>query len=113
MSGREKKKKKFLIISQEKIKNLFFFFFFAAIYEKKDQFCLITEKASENINEIHHRQPVILNSFTDVNRYLSIELSGSDFLNKCIKPKLTFYEISKDVNKPINNTPSLIQPKNN
>ena len=85
--------------------------FFAAIYEK-DQFCLITEEASENINEIHHRQPVILNS-TDVNRYLSLELSGSDFLNKCTKPKLTFYEISKDVNKPTNNTPSLIQPKNN
>jgi putative SOS response-associated peptidase YedK len=30
--------------------------FFAGIYEN-DQFCLITEEASDNIKEIHHRQP--------------------------------------------------------
>ncbi len=85
--------------------------FFAAIYEK-DQFCLITEEASENIKDVHHRQPVILNQ-TDVNRYLNLELSGSNFLKECKKPNLVFYEISKDVNKPTNNTASLIQPINN
>ncbi len=85
--------------------------FFAAIYEK-DQFCLITQEASENIIEIHHRQPVILNQ-TDVNRYLNLELSGSNFLKECKKPNLIFHEISKDVNKPTNNTASLIQPTNN
>ncbi len=81
--------------------------FFAGIYEI-DQFCLITEKASENIQEIHHRQPVILNQI-DVNRYLNLELSGSNFLKNCKKPNLNFYRISKDVNKPSNNTVSLIQ----
>tara|TARA_Y100000591_G_C21722470_1_gene639518 strand:+ start:221 stop:847 length:627 start_codon:yes stop_codon:yes gene_type:complete len=84
--------------------------FFAAIYEK-DQFCLITEEASEDIREIHHRQPVILNQ-NDINRYLNIELLGSSFLKGRKKPNLIFHEISKDVNKPTNNTASLIQPIN-
>ena len=39
--------------------------FIAGIYEY-DEFCLITEEAKPNIQEIHHRQPVILNE-TDVN----------------------------------------------
>ncbi len=81
--------------------------FFAGIFEN-DQFCLITEEASENIKNIHNRQPVILNK-TDVNRYLNLELSGSNFLKDCAKPNLIFHEISKDVNKPANNTISLIQ----
>ena len=68
--------------------------FFAGIYEK-DQFCLITEEATENIKEIHHRQPVILN-ITDVNHYLNLELFGSN-----------------EVNKPTNNTASLIQEISN
>ena len=81
--------------------------FFAGIYEN-DQFSLITEEASKNITEIHHRQPVILNQ-TDINRYLNLELSGSNFLKERNKPDLVFHKISKDVNKPTNNTISLIQ----
>jgi len=83
--------------------------YMAGIYEN-NEFCLITEQASKNVNEIHHRQPVILNE-TDVNRYLNLELSGSDFLKECNKTKLTFYEISREVNKPTNNSISLIQKK--
>ena len=81
--------------------------FLAGIFEK-DQFCLITEEAKENINEIHYRQPVILNQ-TDINRYLNLELQGSAFLNERKVPDLIFHEVSKDVNKPTNNTTSLIQ----
>ena len=81
--------------------------FFAGIHEN-DQFCLITEEAKSNIQEIHHRQPVILNE-TDVNRYLNLELTGSSFLKECNKPELEFYRISKEVNKPTNNNISLIQ----
>ena len=81
--------------------------YMAGIYEN-DEFCLITENASENISSIHHRQPVILNE-VDVNRYLNLELSGSNFLNESKKTKLCFYEISKEVNKPTNNSISLIQ----
>ncbi|MBD1164991.1 SOS response-associated peptidase [Pelagibacterales bacterium SAG-MED13] len=81
--------------------------FFAGIYEN-DQFCLITEEAAEKIKAIHHRQPVILNQ-TDVNRYLNLELSGQGFLKDCKKPNLVFHEVRKDVNKPTNNSVSLIQ----
>ena len=81
--------------------------YFAGIFED-DQFCLITEEAKENIKEIHHRQPVILNQ-ADVNRYLNLELQGSAFLNERKSPDLIFHEVSKDVNKPTNNSASLIQ----
>ena len=85
--------------------------FFAAIYENRE-FCLITEEAKENIKDIHHRQPVVLNQ-VDVNKYLNLELQGSHFLNNCKKPDLIFHEISKDVNIPTNNTVSLIQNVSN
>ena len=85
--------------------------YIAGIYEN-DQFCLVTEEASKNVLEIHHRQPVILNE-KDVNRYLNIELNGSSFLKECKKPNLEFYEISKEVNKPTNNSISLIQRATN
>ncbi len=81
--------------------------FFAGIYEN-DEFCLITEEAKGDVKEIHHRQPVIINE-TDIKRYLNLELQGSAFLKECKKTDLTFYEVSKDVNKPTNNSASLIQ----
>ena len=82
--------------------------YIAGIYEE-DQFCMVTEEANSNVTEIHHRQPVILNE-SDVNKYLNIEISGSNYLKESQKSKLSFYEISKDVNKPTNNDISLIQP---
>ena len=69
---------------------------------------LIPGWAKDNIIEIHHRQPVILNQ-TDINRYSNLELQGSAFLKERSKPNLIFHEVSKDVNKPTNNTASLIQ----
>ena len=81
--------------------------FIAGIFENS-QFCLITEQATENINEIHHRQPVILNE-KDINNYLNLQIDGSNFLKNASKSKLEFYEISKNVNKPTNNNISLIQ----
>ena len=82
--------------------------YFAGIFEN-DQFCLITEEAKDNIKDIHHRQPVILNQ-TDINRYLNLELQGSTFLKERKIPDLIFHEVSKDVNKPTNNSASLVQP---
>ena len=81
--------------------------YIAAIYEN-NEFCLITEQASNNVNEIHHRQPVVINE-NDINKYLNLELDGSSFLKECKRPKLEFYQISKEVNKPTNNSISLIQ----
>ena len=82
--------------------------FFAAIFDG-DQFCLITEEAKGNLKDIHHRQPVILNQ-TDVKSYLNIKFHESAFLNNRKVPDLIFHEVSKDVNKPTNNSASLIQP---
>ena len=81
--------------------------FIAAIYDE-GKFCMITEEASQNISEIHHRQPVILDE-KDIDKYLNIEHFGSAFLKDCNKASLNFHEISKDVNKPTNNSASLIQ----
>jgi len=90
----------------EHLNNIFY------TYYENNEFCLITEQAYKNVNEVHNRQPVILNE-KDVNRYLNLELSGSDFLKECKKTNLAFYEISKEVNKPTNNSISLIQQKLN
>jgi putative SOS response-associated peptidase YedK len=103
---REEKEKIPYYFSREDQKTLFM----AGIFDK-NEFCLITEEASDNIKKIHHRQPVILNQ-SDVNRYLNLELSGSLFLKDCKKPKLSFHRIAKDVNKPSNNSISLIQKIN-
>ena len=84
--------------------------FIAGIFAE-NQFCLITEQASGKVNEIHHRQPVILNE-KDINSYLNLQINGSNFLKEVRKPNLEFYEISKDVNKPTNNFASLIQKIN-
>tara|TARA_B100001173_G_scaffold289822_1_gene279956 strand:- start:459 stop:1079 length:621 start_codon:yes stop_codon:yes gene_type:complete len=100
---REEKNKTPYYFLREDRKNMYI----AGIYEN-NEFCLITEDASENVKAIHHRQPVILNE-GDVNRYLNLELSGSNFLRECKKTKLSFYEVSKEVNKPTNNSISLIQ----
>ena len=84
--------------------------FIAGIFTD-NEFCLITEQASQNVNEIHHRQPVILNE-KDVNNYLNLQIDGSNFLKEANKPNLEFYEISKDVNKPTNNSIYLIKKLN-
>ena len=66
------------------------------------------KSVKDNIKEIHHRQPVILNQI-DINKYLNLESQGSVFLKECKKPNLKFHKVSKDVNKPTNNSNSLIK----
>ena len=101
----EKEKTPFYFLREDKK-----MMFLAGIFSDT-QFCLITEHASGNINKIHHRQPVILNE-KDINNYLNLQIDGSNFLKNANKPVLEFYEISKDVNKPSNNSISLIQKIN-
>ena len=85
--------------------------YIAGIFEE-DQFCMITEEASSNVTEIHHRQPVILNE-NDLNDYLNLVNSGSEFLKDCAKQDLVFHEVSKEVNKPSNNYGNLIKKLTN
>ena len=104
MNGKDLKKKKFPIFFYRQDKKPIFF---AGVYDK-NEFCLITREASKNVLDIHHRQPVIINQ-KDINNYLNIELNGHNFLSGYQCPELGFYQISKDVNKPLNNNISLIQ----
>ena len=80
--------------------------FFAAIHQN-NQFCIITREATDKIKEIHHREPLILNE-EQISNYLDIKKEGTDILKSIKPPELKFRIVSKDVNKPINNDPSLI-----
>ncbi len=81
--------------------------FFAAIHQN-NQFCIITREASNKIKEIHHREPLIVNE-EQISNYLNIKKEGVDILQSIRPPDLKFNEVSKDVNKPINNDSSLIK----
>ena len=81
--------------------------FFAAIHQN-NQFCIITREASDKVKEIHHREPLILNE-EQISNYLDIKKEGTDILRSIKPPELKFHIVSKDVNKPINNDPSLIK----
>jgi putative SOS response-associated peptidase YedK len=83
--------------------------FFAGIYQN-NQFCIITKEASGIVKNIHHREPLIINDEQILN-YLNIKKEGMNTLLSIKSPELKFHEVSKDVNKPINNDSSLINPK--
>jgi len=84
--------------------------FFAAIHQN-NQFCIITREATENVSQIHHREPLIINQ-SQINNYLNVKKDAMEILNSIKSPSLKFYEISKDVNNPINNDPVLTKPIN-
>lgn len=80
--------------------------FFAAIYQN-NQFCIITREATDRVKEIHLREPLILNE-EQISNYLDVKKEGTDILKSIKAPELKFHIVSKNVNKPINNDPSLI-----
>lgn len=82
--------------------------FFAAIHQA-NQFCIITREATEKISAIHHREPLIINR-SQINNYLNVKKDAMEILNSIKPPSLKFHEVSKDVNNPTNNDPSLIKP---
>ena len=84
--------------------------FLAAIHQD-NQFCIITREATEEISKIHHREPLII-SQSQINNYLNIKKDAMEILNSIKPPKLKFHAITKDINNPINNDPSLINKLN-
>jgi putative SOS response-associated peptidase YedK len=84
--------------------------YFAAIHEN-NQFCIITTKAQDNVSQIHHREPLIVNQ-SQINNYLNIKKNAMQVLNSIKPPKLKFHEVSKDVNNPSNNDQKLINNLN-
>jgi len=79
----------------------------AGIFEN-NQFCIITKKASEQINEIHDREPVIIN-ISQVNDFLNLKKNAQEFLEQVKEPSLNHYKISKEVNNPLNNEKRLLE----
>ena len=81
--------------------------FFAAIHQN-NQFCIITREATDAVKEIHYREPLILGE-EQISNYLDVKKEGTDILKSIKASELKFHEVSKDVNKPINNDSSLIK----
>ena len=79
---------------------------FAGLYNEIG--CLIlTRNSTDNINHIHHRQPVLLED-----NEISYYLEGEDIINSHANNNINFHRISKDVNNPRNNNSSLIEAVN-
>lgn len=75
---------------------------FAGLYNEIG--CLIlTRNSTKKINHIHHRQPVLLND-NEILRYLE----GEDILNSSANNEIEFHRVSKHVNNPQNNYPTLV-----
>ena len=83
--------------------------YFAGIHQN-NHFCIITRDATETVKEIHHRQPLIINE-EQIPDYLDVKKEAMNILRNIKPPKLKFHEVSRNVNKPINNDPSLINLK--
>ena len=49
---------------------------------------------------------------SQINNYLNIKNDAMEILKSIKPPNLKFHEISKDVNNPVNNDPTLIKPLN-
>ena len=84
--------------------------FLAAIHQN-NQFCIITREATDEISKIHHREPLIINQ-SQINNFLNLKKDAMEVLNSINPPQLKFHEISKNVNNPVNNDPSLINKLN-
>jgi len=85
--------------------------FLAGIHDN-GQFTIITREATSENSGIHNRQPVIIKK-TQINNYFNLNNNAVEFLNNIKPPELKFHEISKDINNPANNDPSLINPITN
>ena len=70
-----------------------------------DNGCLIvTTKASSNIKHIHHRQPLLIDEWN-----LDKWFMNSALQENYSASEINYYQVSKSVNNPKNNTPALIQ----
>ena len=95
-------------------------FYFAGIWRYLDftkstskVFSIITKPANDLLKEIHNRMPVTLSTEESIN-YL--DHKNSNYLinnvHSMLEEYFEFFEISKFVNNPINNSPECIKPLN-
>jgi len=78
--------------------------------DEKKVFTVITKKANDKISKIHHRMPVVL-SIEEGEEFLNDDKSL--FLNhhfsSSLENELDFYQVSKFVNNPLNNSKKCIE----
>jgi putative SOS response-associated peptidase YedK len=80
------------------------FLFFAGIYHINRGCCIVTKQSHFHISHIHHRQPLLLKE-SDIKNWVNYKYSikNNNF-------DLTVYEVSNEVNNPMNNGKSNIKP---
>ncbi len=74
---------------------------------------IITTEANDLMGEIHHRMPVILppeNYGVWLDQGFDEKEALSDLLRPYPSEEMEAYEVSRKVNKPSNNEPSVIEP---
>ena len=86
-------------------------FSLAGIYDTHNSYVIITTAPNKLLSQIHNRMPVILNR-NDEDKWLDRSLSISKALN-FLKPYpekgMVGYSVSKQINNPGNNFPSLVK----
>ncbi len=74
---------------------------------------IITTDANDLMNEIHHRMPVVLHP-ENYGVWLDPDFDEKDPLKDLLKPfsseEMEAYMVSRRVNKPSNNEPSVVEP---
>ena len=74
---------------------------------------IITTEANDLMKEIHHRMPVILPP-EDYDMWLDLDFEEKEALTSLLKPypadAMEAYPVSRRVNKPSNNEPSVVEP---
>ena len=74
---------------------------------------IITTGANDLMDEIHHRMPVILHP-EDYDVWLDPDFDEKELLTSLLKPypadAMEAYPVSRRVNKPSNNEPSVLEP---
>ncbi|WP_230198478.1 SOS response-associated peptidase [Luminiphilus syltensis] len=80
--------------------------YFAGIYNETSGCAIVTREAHDNLQFVHHRQPVLLES-----RAVPHWLEGHDLFASAISHQVECYPVSQAVNSPGNDGPSLIDPR--
>ena len=80
--------------------------FLAGLFEN-DEFSILTQDSSSDIQTIHHRQPVIIQKNL-INDYLDLNLDIKDILRSMKVPSLKYWKIKNKINNPKNNFKGLI-----
>jgi len=78
-----------------------------------DSCTILTTDANELVSEVHHRMPVILHP-EDYDLWLDREVGDRDRLQPLLRPyepsEMMAYPVSKRVNSPANDDPSVLEP---